>query len=134
MFRCGEIEVAGGDDGADLRNGGRASAAMREIIGRMAQLKCKDRPDVAQLRVEESGGWGDWLRLVFDFRFCCRKGSRRVRLSSRLASTGECEFVRRALFSFCRINYLLIATKKGEVDEEKEKEKEWKSGRCSRAE
>lgn len=39
----------------------------------MAQLKCKDSPDVAQLCVEGRGGRGDWLRLVLAFVFVVAK-------------------------------------------------------------
>jgi len=58
--------------GADLSDG-RASIAICKIIRRMAQLKCKDSPDVAQLCVEGRGGRGDWLRLVLAFVFVVAK-------------------------------------------------------------
>jgi hypothetical protein len=46
-------------NGADLSDErGQASSTICEIICRMAQLKCKDSPDVAQLFVEGRGGWG----------------------------------------------------------------------------
>ena len=49
----------------------------------MAQLKCKDSPDAAQLSVEERGGWGDRLRLGVGRSFLLSQRSRRVRFSSR---------------------------------------------------
>jgi hypothetical protein len=60
--------------GADLSDGrGGASIAICKIIRRVAQLKCKDSPDVAQLCVEERGAQGDWLRLVLAFALVVAK-------------------------------------------------------------
>jgi len=43
--------VAGRDDGVDLCDVERREIVIRKSIRGMAQLKCKDSPDVAQLFV-----------------------------------------------------------------------------------